>query len=95
MAGAYRLVVRPAAARDIKALERRPPNPELLPRITAAIRALSVEPRPAGARKLQGNDDHWRIVVAAEYRVLYQVSDAERVVTVLRVADRRDIYRGL
>ncbi len=60
-------------------------------RIAAAIEALADEPRPHGVVKLAGRDD-FRIRVG-DYRIVYAVDDAERVVLVARIAHRRDVYR--
>lgn len=60
-------------------------------RIEAAIDALSTEPRPRGAVELAGRDD-FRIRVG-EYRIVYAVDDAERLVLVARIARRREVYR--
>ncbi len=60
-------------------------------RIEVAIDALSTEPRPRGAVKLAGRDD-FRIRVG-EYRIVYAVDDAERLVLVARIAHRREVYR--
>ncbi len=60
-------------------------------RVRDAIRALADEPRPPGCRKLTGRDG-WRIRIG-QYRVIYEIDDAERVVTVLVVGHRREVYR--
>jgi mRNA interferase RelE/StbE len=56
-----------------------------------AIRALAYAPRPHGCRKLTGRDG-WRIRVG-DYRVIFEIDDQARAVTVLSVGHRRDVYR--
>ncbi|MDQ3637697.1 MAG: type II toxin-antitoxin system RelE/ParE family toxin [Actinomycetota bacterium] len=56
-----------------------------------AIEGLREEPRPPGCRKLSDREG-WRLRVGV-YRVIYEVDDDQRVVTVLQVGHRRDIYR--
>jgi mRNA interferase RelE/StbE len=56
-----------------------------------AVRALGREPRPPGSKKLSGRDG-WRIRVG-RYRVIYEIEDTIRVVTVLDIGHRRDMYR--
>ena len=51
-------------------------------------------PRPAGCRKLSGTDDAYRIRVG-DYRIVYQILDRVLIVYVVRVAHRKDVYRGL
>ena len=61
---------------------------------TPAAGALCDQPRPPDAGKLAGTDDLWRIRVG-DFRVVYTISDEALVVTVVRVANRRQVYRGL
>ena len=60
-------------------------------RVRNAIAALAEEPRPPGCLKLTGRDG-WRIRIGS-YRVVFEINDKEKVVTVLHVGHRRDIYR--
>jgi len=60
-------------------------------RIGDAIDQLAAEPRPPGAVKLAGRDD-FRIRVG-NYRIVYAVDDAERLILVARIAHRREVYR--
>jgi len=60
--------------------------------VIAAIQRLAKNPRPTGCRKLAGTDNDWRIRVG-EYRVIYEIADAIRVVRVNRVRHRREVYR--
>ena len=60
-------------------------------RVKEAIRRLSGEQRPSGCKKLT-NREGWRIRVG-DYRVIYEIDDKTRVVTVLHVGHRRDVYK--
>lgn len=82
----YDVRLHPAAAREYRRLQG-----PLRDRIGAAIDALAANARPAGAVKLAGRDDY-RIRVG-DYRVVYAVEDAERLVIVARIAHRREVYR--
>jgi mRNA interferase RelE/StbE len=83
----YRVFLERAAERDLKQLSAR-----LHSRVIASIQALARNPRPRGCRKLTGADNDWRIRVG-DYRVIYEISDAVRVVRVNRVRHRREVYR--
>jgi mRNA interferase RelE/StbE len=85
---AYHLLDTPAARRDLHALPR-----DMLIRVEASIQALAENPRPPGVQRLRGSQ-LWRLRVGT-YRVIYQVDDAQQVVTIARVRHRRDVYRGL
>ncbi len=60
-------------------------------RVRRAIDGLATNPRPVGCVKLAGRDDY-RIRVG-DFRVVYGVDDAERMVLVARIAHRREVYR--
>ncbi len=79
------VVVRPAQ-REIRALDA-----AVRGRVLNAIRALAGEPRPAGCRKLVGAHNRWRVRVG-DYRVIYSVDDANRVVEILAVRHRSKAY---
>jgi mRNA interferase RelE/StbE len=85
--GRYEVRITPAARKELDRLPQQSRR-----RIEAAILGLAVEPRPSGCRKLQGVDDTYRIRVG-NYRVIYHVYDAELVVLIVKVGDRKDIYR--
>ena len=83
---AYRVEFTTASAKEIRKLDT-----QIRRRILDAITHLEREPRPHGVRKLAGYDNAWRIRVG-DYRVLYEVVDDQVLVTVVRVAHRRDVY---
>ena len=61
-------------------------------RIVHAVLELGDEPFPSGSRKLSGYDDVFRIRVG-RYRVIYSVAKKKLIVIVLKVGQRKDIYR--
>lgn len=83
----YRIEVSATAERQIKKLGR-----EDQIRVVRAVQALANEPRPSGCRKLQGYDDVYRIRIG-RYRALYSIDGRRVIITVLKVAHRRDVYR--
>jgi mRNA interferase RelE/StbE len=62
--------------------------------ILATMRALAGEPRPPGVKPLKGYKPYPR-VRTGDYRVIYAVDDAAKVVTVAVVGNRREVYRNL
>jgi mRNA interferase RelE/StbE len=64
---------------------------EVYDRVDGAILALADDPRPPGCTRPRGRDD-WRIRVG-DYRIDYGIDDDRRVVEILAVAHRRDVYR--
>ena len=61
-------------------------------RILSRIENLASDPRPSGSRKLRGEDALWRIRVG-NYRIVYEVSDANRRVEIVVVRHRSAAYR--
>ncbi len=83
----YRVLLERTAEKDLSRL-----SAEIHDRIIAAIRPLAQNPRPAGCHKLAGSKNDWRIRVG-DYRVIYEIADAIRIVRVNRVRHRREVYR--
>ena len=86
---AYRLLVKPSAAKEIEAIGTKRDRQHIVRR----IQALAAEPRPVGCEKLAGHSTLYR-VRHGHYRVIYTVSDAERTVEVVKVGHRREVYRN-
>jgi len=63
-------------------------------KIAPRINALAEAPRPRGAKKLEGQDESYRIRVG-DYRVIYQVQDKALIVLVIKIGDRKEVYRRL
>jgi mRNA interferase RelE/StbE len=84
---AYQILIRRPAEKEIAGLP-----PKIRSRIAEKIRALADDPRPAGCKKLSGEDRAWRIRIG-DYRVVYEINDAAEYVEVRVVAHRKDVYR--
>lgn len=67
-------------------------DPQVARRIIKQIEALVTDPRPSGVVKLEGATDLWRIRVG-QWRVVYRISDRDRLVDVVAVRHRSDVYR--
>jgi mRNA interferase RelE/StbE len=61
--------------------------------VIEAIKDLAQTPRPRGIEKVKSTG-LWRIR-QGDYRIIYAIDDNERLVTVVRVGHRREIYRAL
>jgi mRNA interferase RelE/StbE len=82
----YSILITKSAAKE---LERVPTKDRQ--RIVAKIRALADNPRPVGAEKLSGEDKYR--VRQGDYRILYEIVDLDLIVTVVRIGNRREVYR--
>ncbi len=59
-------------------------------RVRDAVALLVENPRPTKCKKLVGRDG-WRIRVG-NHRVIYEIDDIKREITVLHIGHRRDVY---
>ncbi|MFH0519854.1 type II toxin-antitoxin system RelE/ParE family toxin [Streptomyces sp. M41] len=80
-----------AAQRQLRDISR----PDAM-RILTALTALGDDPyrQDADVKKLTGPSGLYRLRVGS-YRVAYQINEGELVVLVVKVGDRRDVYRNL
>jgi len=86
VSGPYRVVVARRAARDLRRLRH-----DERAAIMAALERLAAMPR-AGKPLVGELAGIWSLR-RGDYRVLYRVDDASKIVEVARVAHRRDVYR--
>ncbi|HEX7030728.1 MAG TPA: type II toxin-antitoxin system RelE/ParE family toxin [Gammaproteobacteria bacterium] len=82
----YRLVFKRSVAKDLRTI----PNQDVA-RILNCIDSLAENPRPRGCEKLSGQEKY-RVRQGA-YRIIYEIRDRELVITVVRIAHRRDVYQ--
>lgn len=82
----YRIEVRLSAVKELEAIPQKD-----LARVTGRIQTLADTPRPPGCEKLSGQE-RYRLR-QGDYRILYEVDDSRRSVTVVKVGHRREIYR--
>jgi mRNA interferase RelE/StbE len=82
----YSLDIKASAQRELDRLDD-----ALFARIDRKILALADNPRPPGCRKLKGYRNQWRIRVG-DWRVVYVIDDGRALVSVTRVAHRREVY---
>ncbi len=85
----YRLTTTRKAEKDIRDL----PD-AVFGRVDARILSLAETPHPPDASKVKGRRRLFRVRVG-DYRILYEVDDAARTVTIARVRHRREVYRDL
>lgn len=83
----YQLFFLPAAERELSKLLTKMSFPEAAG-LQQALESLQDIPRPANAVKLRGLDAY-RLRVG-HYRIIYEIDDPSRTITVLRVARRSE-----
>ena len=85
----YQIEFAPAAKRQIKKLPR---NIQKI--IIERAEKLQMNPRPSGVKKLVGQHSLYRIALG-DYRVIYKVDDNVLLVLIVKIGNRKDVYRGL
>jgi mRNA interferase RelE/StbE len=83
----YRILIKRSAADE---LAGGIPKKDLK-KIIRRLQDLEIEPRPAGCRKLSGGD-RYRLR-QGDFRIVYAVDDARRIVEIFKIGHRREIYR--
>lgn len=83
----YRIDFSRKAARQFKDLPA-----QIQKRLKPKIDALAQNPRPRGVKKLEIEDELYRIRVG-DYRVIYQIQDQALIVLVVKLGNRKEIYK--
>ena len=83
----YELLLERSVARQLKQV----PDADYQ-RLIARVRLLTESPRPPACKKLRGSRADYRLRVG-DWRIVYEVDDERRIVRILRVALRKEVYR--
>jgi mRNA interferase RelE/StbE len=84
----YRIELRRLAQRGLNKLPKKD-----FGAVIEAVRGLADTPRPKGVEKIK-TAGLWRIR-QGDYRIVYSVDDSQKMVIILRIGNRREIYRSL
>ena len=85
----YSLRIKTSARKELEAVATKADRRRIIKR----IESLAEDPRPRGSDKLSGLE-RYRIR-QGRYRILYTIEDPELVVYVIKIGDRKGIYRTL
>lgn len=83
----YQIKFKASAAKEFQQL-----SPKLKTRLRLVIEELSTEARPNGVKKLKGYEDLYRLRVG-DYRIVYSIEDVIKIVHIIKIGHRRDVYR--
>jgi len=84
---AYSILLAPPAERQLTSL-----TGSVQKRIVKRLKSLRENPRPQGVKKLAGEEDLYRIR-EGNYRIIYTIQDKELIVLVVKIGNRKDVYR--
>ena len=82
----YKVLVKKSAEKELKEI----PKKDLL-KILDRIKSLSDDPHPTGSIKLT-NKEKYRVRVG-NYRILYKIEENVLTVFIVKVGNRKNIYR--
>lgn len=83
----YSLRVKKSAAKELEAVSTKADRQRIIKR----IESLKENPRPKGAIRLSGSE-RYRIR-QGNYRILYTIEDKALIVYVIKIADRKAVYK--
>ncbi len=86
----YRVAFTARAEKELEALPR-----QVQQRIARWLMLLSDDPRREGTKKLEGLGELRRVHASKDYVIVYAIRDKQVLVLIVRVAHRKDAYRGL
>jgi mRNA interferase RelE/StbE len=84
--GSYSLEVKRSAAKEIADLPKSDCQ-----RVVAKIQLLAGDPRPHGCEKLSGAEKYR--IRQGNYRILYEVDDSTKRVIIVKIGNRKEVYR--
>jgi mRNA interferase RelE/StbE len=89
---AYAIRIAPPAERAIGKLPA-----QIQIAVLGKLEELAEDPRPPGCEKTKelAQQGVYRIRVGKDYRIVYQVKDEVALILVVKVADRKEVYRRL
>jgi len=85
--GLFKIDPKGSLEHDLRKIDR-----QFIPKILEVIENLSENPFPAQSKKMKGSESSYRLRVG-DYRVIYQVDTANKVVIIYHVRHRRDVYK--
>jgi mRNA interferase RelE/StbE len=64
-------------------------------KIKGAIAELTDAPRPKGVETLSGTGPPLQRIMVGDFRIIYEIKEEQLLVWVVRLGDRKEIYRFL
>lgn len=83
----YSITFAKSARRELEILDS-----HLTENILKKIEFLTFIPRPRGCKKLEGEENLWRIRLG-DYRIVYYINEREKIIDIVRIRHRKDVYK--
>lgn len=85
----YEVTPKPSVEKDLRVLPK-----SVVARVLERMETLRDNPRPHQSVKVTGRENLHRVRVG-DYRIVYEIDDTAKKVTIHYVRHRREVYRGL
>jgi len=85
----YKIELKRSAEKELRKLDK-----SLIPDILRKIEQLAANPRPRQSKKLTGSERSYRLRTG-KYRIIYQVDEAAKKVTIYIIKHRGEAYRKM
>lgn len=83
----YKLLFKKSVTKDLRPIPK-----EHVARILKCFDLLSEDPRVSGCEKLSSQEKYR--IRRGVFRIIYEIQDDKQEVVIVKVAHRRDVYRG-
>jgi mRNA interferase RelE/StbE len=84
----YKIEFTPSAAKDYHSVQPL----YLRPKIANALEEIALKPHQAG-KSLKANLSGYYSYRISNYRIVYEIHEEDKMVLILRIRHRRDVYR--
>ena len=86
MTGSYKVSLKKSAEKELRSIPARD-----IEKIAEKLKSLAHQPRPHGCEKLEGQE-RYRLR-QGDWRMIYSINDGEKSVMVVKIGNRREVYR--
>lgn len=86
----YHLIFRRRAQKEINRLPS-----DIRTNVKKMLNVLRDNPFPDGFQRIHGHENHFRIKVGRQYRIVYEFVKNTVIITIVKVGHRKDVYRNI
>ena len=83
----YKIKWKKSAYKELRNIHK-----EYIPNIIDSVEKLSLNPFPAGVKKLSSSEKTYRIRVG-DYRIIYEIEQQRLIIQIIKVRHRKDVYK--
>ena len=84
----YKVLIKNSALKEIQRIPK-----TFRIKIIETIDCLANNPSPSGVKKLENFKNSYRVRVG-QYRIIYKIEDRQLIVEIVKVGNRKEVYRN-